>query len=108
MERDTYGKIVIQLAGSNNKCQGAQQWLTQILNLANGRGGDSIVKVADPVAAASSSASPLQPPMAPPSLSQGAANAFWGPPSGSFSALSLPEPSSVKPQQPTMSASGRQ
>ena len=98
MERDTNGKMVIQLAGSTNECQGAQQWLTQILNLANGRGGDSIVKVADPVASASSSASPLQPPMAPPSPSQRVANAFSGPPSRSSSALSLPEPSSVKPQ----------
>eukprot|EP00670_Eutreptiella_braarudii_P001530 CAMPEP_0174298928 /NCGR_PEP_ID=MMETSP0809-20121228/55187_1 /TAXON_ID=73025 ORGANISM="Eutreptiella gymnastica-like, Strain CCMP1594" /NCGR_SAMPLE_ID=MMETSP0809 /ASSEMBLY_ACC=CAM_ASM_000658 /LENGTH=404 /DNA_ID=CAMNT_0015403735 /DNA_START=30 /DNA_END=1244 /DNA_ORIENTATION=+ len=105
MERDTNGKIVIQLAGSNNECQGAQHVLTQILNLANGRGGDSIVKVADPVASASSSASPIQPPMAPPSPSQRAANAFSPPPSRSSSALSLPEPSSVKPQQSTMSAS---
>ena len=106
MERDMKGKIVIQLVGSDNECQGAQQVLTQTLNVANGRGGDSIVKVADPVASASSSASPIQPPMAPPSpLQRAANNAFSEPPSSSSSSLSLPEPSSVKPQPPTMSAS---
>ena len=96
--RDTTGKIVIELAGSNNERQGAQQVLTQVLNPANGRGGGSIVSVADPVASAGSSASPIQPPMAPPSPSQRRANnAFSGPPSRSSLALSLPDPSSAKP-----------